>query len=168
MFYDRTLVETLESLGSSVWQGFIYRHMFAEYDPLLENRRGARWNPPEVPAIYACLERDTVVAEAEYQIKLQSFMPRARRTIYTMSATLRSVVNLCEPGALGQVGLDLQSLADVDWSRCQLVGGAAEWLGHDGLLVPSARAKGTNLVIFPNRRNPADELEIVDSDVISE
>jgi RES domain-containing protein len=62
----------------------------------------------------------------------------------------------------------LQSLADTDWSRCQLVGGAAEFLDHDGLLIPSARAQGTNLVIFPNRRDPAEELEIIEKELISE
>ncbi len=40
-------------------------------------------------------------------------------------------------------------------------------MGHDGLLIPSARAQGTNLVIFPNRRDPAEELEIVDTELIS-
>ena len=68
MFYDRELVEALEALGSSVWQGLFFRHMFADNGPLLENRRGARWNPPGVPAIYASLERETVLAEAEHQI----------------------------------------------------------------------------------------------------
>ena len=85
-----------------------------------------------------------------------------------MRASLRSVLDLSDPNALAEVGLPLRSLADMDMSRCQLVGGAAEWLSHDGLLVPSARAKGTNLVIFPNRSDPESELEVVTSEVISE
>ena len=31
---------------------------------------------------------------------------------------------------------------------CQAVGGAVAWLGYDGLLVPSARADGSNIVIL--------------------
>lgn len=142
--------------------------MFADHDPFLENRRGARWNPPEVPAIYACLERETVLAEVEHQIASQPFRPQARRTLYTIRASLSSALDLTDPDVLARVGLQLQSLTSPDWSRCQLVGGATDWLGHDGLLVPSARAKGTNLVIFPNRRDIAEEMEIVDTELISE
>ena len=142
--------------------------MFADYDPFLENRRGARWNPPEVPAIYTCLERETVLAEAEYQIASQPLRPKARRTVYTIRASLRSVLDLRNPDVLGRVGLQSQSLTGTDLSGCQLVGGATEWLGHDGLLAPSARAEGTIMVIFPNRRNLAEELEVVDTESISE
>ena len=74
--------------------------------------------------------------------------------------------DLSDPDALADVGLSLQSLGDMDWSRCQVVGGATEWLGRDGLLIPSARAKGTNLVIFPNRKK--SELRVVASEVINE
>ena len=168
MFYDRELIETLESLGSSVWQGLVYRPMFAHNEPLLENRRGARWKPPGVPAIYTSLERETILAEAEHQIASQPLPPQVRRTIFTMRASLRSVLDLSGPNALAKIRLPLESLADTNWSRCQLLGGAAEWLGHDGLLVPSARAKGTNLVIYPNRTDPESELEVVTSEVIRE
>ncbi len=167
MFYDHELLDALQSLGSVDWQGLVYRHMFANYHPHLENRRGARWNPPDVPAIYTSLERQTVLAEAEHHIASQPLRPRAARTVYTMRASLSSVLDLRDPDILARVGLQLQSLVDTDWSRCQLVGGATEFLGHDGLLIPSARAQGTNLVIFPNRRDPAEELEIIDKELIS-
>jgi len=167
VFYDRELLDALQSLGSAVWQGLVYRHMFANYPPLLENRRGARWNPPDVPAIYTSLERQTVLAEAEHHIASQPLLPRAARTVYTIRASLSSVLDLRDPERLARVGLQLQSLADTNWSRCQLVGGATEFLGHDGLLIPSARAQGTNLVIFPNRRDPAEALEIIDTESIS-
>ena len=79
MFYDHELLDALQSLGSVVWQGLVYRHMFANYPPHLENRRGARWNPPDVPAIYTSLERQTVLAEAEHHIASQPLLPRAAR-----------------------------------------------------------------------------------------
>ena len=141
--------------------------MLGNHHPHLENTRGARWNPPEVPAIYTSLERETVLAEADHLIALQPLRPRAARTVYTMRVSLSSVVDISSPDALARVGLELHSLTDTEWSRCQLVGGATELLGHDGLLIPSARARGTNLVIFPNRRRLTEELEVVDSEVIS-
>jgi hypothetical protein len=48
----------------------------------------------------------------------------------------------------------------------QRVGGAIAWLGRDGLLVPSARADGVNLVIFPNQQKAEYEFRVVASEVI--
>jgi hypothetical protein len=49
-----------------------------------------------------------------------------------------------------------------------MVGGAAEWIGHDGILVPSARAEGVNLVIFPNRKKPEFRFDVIDSEELNE
>lgn len=112
------------------------------------------------------LERETVLAEAEHLIASQPLRPVVRRTLYTIDVDLGSVLDLSRVESLAQVGLRPDSLADTDWSRTQLVGGAVEWLGHNGLLVPSARADGTNLVIFPNQHDK--ELEVVQSEEIAE
>jgi hypothetical protein len=44
-------------------------------------------------------------------------------------------------------------LAADDMTACRQLGGAADWLAHDGLLLPSAPSTNTNLVIFPNNRS---------------
>jgi hypothetical protein len=49
---------------------------------------------------------------------------------------------------------------------CQRLGGAVEWLEHDGLLVPFARSSGVNLVIFTRKRGVGADFEIVGSDVL--
>jgi len=54
----------------------------------------------------------------------------------------------------------------LEHAACQMIGGAVEWLGHDGLLVPSARSEGTNLVIFPNKQTPDYRFEILESENI--
>lgn len=35
--------------------------VLGERNPLLANRSGARWNPPETAALYASLDRETVI-----------------------------------------------------------------------------------------------------------
>ena len=85
-----------------------------------------------------------------------------------MDIKLSSVLDITDPDTLARVGLQLQSLADADWSQCQSVGGATEWLGHDGLLIPSARSNGKNLVIYPNKHDLIKELKVVGTEVISE
>jgi hypothetical protein len=65
------------------------------------------------------------------------------------------------------LSLTADALADEDLQHCQKVGSSVERLGHDGLLVPSARAKGTNLVIFPNRTvEGVYRFEVIDAEVV--
>lgn len=50
----------------------------------------------------------------------------------------------------------------------QRIGGAAAWLGAGGLLVPSARAVGGNMVIIVTNNELEDELRIITSEVIDQ
>jgi RES domain-containing protein len=141
--------------------------MFGDYPPDRENQRGARWNPPETPAIYTSLTRDVALAEAEFQMSLQPIRSAARRTIYTIHVVLASVIDLSDPRSLVALGLSDSDLRALDHRSCQQVGGAIEWMGNDGLLVPSARANGINLVIFPNQQKGDYEFRIAEVEVLA-
>jgi len=119
--------------------------MFADIPPERDNTRGARWNPPETRAIYTSLEKETVLAEANHAIAMQPIPPSTRRTIYSIEIALEEVLDLSDWANLERFGLDKSKLTTSDFSPCQAIGGAVDWLGHDGLLIPSARANGTNL-----------------------
>jgi len=67
----------LAGLKPSAWSGSVWRHAFADDPPDKANGRGARWNPPGTDALYASLERDTAIAEAEHQMAMQPARPRA-------------------------------------------------------------------------------------------
>lgn len=151
MFYDQELLDYLEGLGSSPFEGSAYRHMFLGFSPERANIRGARWNPPDVSAIYTSTERSTALAEAEYQMSIQPFRPSVSRDLYDLSVVLTSVLDLRDSDP--RAGITPEILESDDLRGCQRVGGAVEWLGHDGLLVPSFRAEnGSNLVIFPRNQ----------------
>jgi RES domain-containing protein len=166
VIYDRELLDRLDGLRADRWEGKVFRHMFGEYPPERENQRGARWNPPETPAIYTSLTREVALAEADFQISLQPLRPRSARTIYTIRIALSSVIDLSDRVRLAGLGLSGEILASLDHGACQIIGGAIAWLGHDGLLVPSARADGTNLVIFPNEQRADYEFRVLTSEVL--
>ena len=168
MIYDRELLEKLDELRAGPWRGEVFRHMFGDYPPERENQRGARWNPPETPAIYTSLTRDVALAEADFQISLQPVRPRASRTIYTIDIVLASVIDLSDRSLLVVLGISQQDLALLDHRACQRVGGAIAWLGNDGVLVPSARADGVNLVIFPNQQKGDYEFRVKAAEVVVE
>jgi RES domain-containing protein len=167
--FDRDLLQALARISPSRWQGTVFRHMFANFPPERENTLGARWNPPEVPAIYTSLSRDGVLAEVEYQLSLEPLRPPARRTLYEIGVTLSSVLDISSPHVLSTLGLSHSDLAMTDHAKCQMIGGAVEYLEHDGLLVPSARvSKATNLVIYPNKQTEDYEFRVTAQEILFE
>ena len=162
------LLDRLRAIEAQAWTGVAYRHMFADYSPERENIGGARWNPSGVAAIYASLSAEGALAEAEYQIAMQPVRPRARRTLYELHVTLASVLDLSDRALLAELGVGAEQLGSLDLDPCQSVGGAAEWLKHDGILVPSARAKATNLVILAANAPASPPFEIVSRQEVSE
>ena len=167
MIHNRELIGALSRVQPKQWAGTVFRHMFAGFLPERENRSGARWNPPETPAIYASLDRATALAEAEYYINLQPLKPNAQRLLYRISVTLSSVLDLSDWELLRTLGVEKAGFATTDYSACQKVGGVVEWLRHDGMLIPSARKDGINLVIFPNQRKPDYHFEVIGSEEIA-
>lgn len=168
MIYDPAILDILQGLQPQEWRGTVYRHMLADYAPERDNTRGARWNPPGIAARYASLEKKTALAEAEYLLSSQNPRPRAIRTLYSIRVRLLSILDLTSSDLLSRRGIAGSELGAADYSACQAIGGAAAWLEHDGLLVPSARHPGTNLVIYPTNAGPEVEFEVVHSEVIAD
>jgi len=168
MIYAPEMLDALQAAAVSAWEGTVYRHMFGEHPPVRTNATGARWNGPTLEAIYASCERETALAEAEYYISLQPLRPKAKRTLYTIHVSLRSVIDLTPPGLLEAVGITPDILRADDHAPCRLIGSAVNWLGHGGLLVPSARRdSGTNLVIFQQDLSTA-AFDVIAAEVIAE
>lgn len=161
MAYDPDLLDQLERLEAQPWSGTVFRYTGGRR-PEQENTVGARWNPPEIAAIYTALDRDTLLAEFEYHFAAHS--PRPRRsafTLYSMRVEVQNVVDLRGPGLLEKLGISSASLGADDHSACRRVGGAIEYLPRGGILVPSARrSAGDNLVIFPHHQNLDYEIEV--------
>lgn len=166
LIYDPAILDILQGLQAREWRGTVYRHMLANYPPDRDNTRGARWNPPGTAARYTSLEKETALAEAEYLLSSQGRRPRAVRTLYSISIQLLNVLDLTSRELLTRLGITGSRLRAADYSDCQAIGGAVAWLGHDGLLVPSARHAGTNLVIYPINTDPDMEFEVIDRDVL--
>jgi RES domain-containing protein len=166
LIHDRRTLEILQSFQPKAWNGIVFRHMFRDFPPNRENKLGARWNPKGVPAIYTSLDRETVIAEAEYQIQMQPERPSVSRNVYRLSIILGKTLDLSDWSSLAQFGIKKQPFITAGYPCCQMIGAGAEWLGHDGMLVPSARNDGINLVIFPNKCSSNYGLEVIDREQI--
>ena len=160
MAHDPNLLDAIEDLGAVDWRGRVWRHMFNDYSPERVNTGGARWNPPGVGAIYTSLERDTALAEGQRAIDIQPRRIFRRRVLYELELDVQDVVDLSSPTALNAVGLTLADLEGDDFSACQSVGGAAAWLGRGGLIVPSVRHEGDNIVIMIGAAHEHEMLQV--------
>lgn len=164
--HDPALLDALESLPNATWQGQAWRHMFNDYPPDRVNTSGARWNPPQVGAVYLALTRQTALAEGQHAIDTQPRRTFARRVLYHLELTVEDVVDITTPGALDVVGLTLADIGSDDMTACQRVGGAAAWLGRGGLLVPSARDVGHNLVVLVAAAGPEADIDVIDTEEV--
>lgn len=161
MVHDPALLDALERFNGRRWTGAVHRHVLGANPPDRANIRGARWNPPEVSALYVSLNRATAEAEGNRLLEVQPVPPRVTRSIYEIHVNLENAIELSEAADLAAVGLSEDDLRNDDFEACQRVGGAVAWVGHDGLLVPSARLDGgQNLVIFTANLGPQSELQI--------
>ncbi len=98
---------------------------------------------------------------------MQPLRPRVKRALYTIRVSLKNVIDLTAPNLLHRLGITDEVLSSIDHSACRTIGGAVNWLGHDGLLVPSARRRGgTNLVIY-QQDLATSSFEVTDEEVIA-
>lgn len=160
--FDPALLDLLE--GSAIDAPFsasFWRQVLGDTDPLTPNVRGARWNPPDVEALYCASSEAGVKAEIDHLISCQPVAITRVRKTYPLRVRLDRVIdlrtNLASTG-LKTLSDDLGSIRE-----CQRVGAAAAWLEFEGLLVPSLRTQAVNLVIFTSCLGPNALIEIASS-----
>ena len=148
---SRALREALSRLTPSRWEGVVYRFVPEGVSPLEPNLRGARWNPPRIPALYTSLERETLRAEHAHRLALDQRRPTSPYVMRTLRVRLQSVIDVTAPTALRALGLTPAVLTEEPPGLTKEIGRAIHLMEHDGLLAPSARATGVNLVVFIGR-----------------
>lgn len=164
--FDPSLLDAIEERVVE-WSGTAFRQVFEGTEVLRANVRGGRWNPPAVEALYCSLQPRTAAAEVDHLIARQPVPIRTPRVTYRLSVTLAKVADLRDLGALESCGIASEMVMGEDLSAPQLVGGAVNWLQCAGMLIPSARDAGDNLVIFVNNMGPTDAIEPVSDDLYS-
>ena len=158
--FDPTLLDVLER-SIRAWSGSVFRQVVGTTDVLRANIRGARWNRPETEAIYCSIQRRTATAEVNYMVTRQPVPVTMDRITYELDVRLTKVADLRDVTLLEPCGIDAEQLVSDDWRTTRLIGGAVVWLGCSGLIVPSARVRGENLVIFVNNMTANDAVETV-------
>lgn len=97
---------------------------------------------------------------------MQPVRPRAKRTLHRLKVSFSNILDLSSELTLKRLGISKAEIASLDFTACQQVGGAAAHLGHDGILVPSARHGGLNLVVFVANSTADSAIQATESELI--
>ena len=147
---DPELLEQLERCRGRRFQGFAHRVVWADKYPVQgsSSSRG-RWSSPDCQ--FEILNTSLVAegAEAEFEAFWSLFEQRPDRPAlnWKLKVRLKQVVEL-DFELLEQLGVARTDYHNRYYSRTQEISDGLNYLGYDGLIVPSARCECNNLVVF--------------------
>ncbi len=152
--YRRVAAAVAQSRARQV-RVLAWRVAFIERDPL--DPRGSctyvgRWHNPNVtPALYFAQFRTTALAEFLHHL----YEPGVHR----LQAVQAELVLPAALNLIGRLPADLaryvkRALVDSEWGlgRGAILGGVVYDLAYSGILAPSLRGRGPNIVLFMGRR----------------
>jgi RES domain-containing protein len=163
---DLELLDLIDGHESVPFAGDVWRVVREERDALQGYPAGARWDPGTFDVLYTALERDGALAEIHYHLSQQPVFPsKLRSAIHRLSVRTTRTLKIADIEALERLGIARETYPSLTYDRCQEIGDAAQFLGFDGILAPSARWPCQNLVLFMDRLAPGD-LELVESEPV--
>ena len=156
---DLALLDAIDKFARTVFEGQVWRVVRETRDALQASPVGARWDPGTFDVLYTSLDREGALQEVYFHLSRQPVFPSVPFQLHRLHAGAGKILRLEELDLLAQLGVDTSNYVGLDYLRTQAIADAAFFLGFDGLIVPSARFQGMNLVLF------ADRIEITDLDV---
>jgi RES domain-containing protein len=161
------LVDAVDRLQSIPYAGETFRHVASGRHPLSgagARSQGGRWNPRQSFAtLYLADSEATVEAEFRRMAHRQGLNPSQflPRRVYRLEVELSAVVDLTDAESLPPALAEADFLGD-DLSTTQAVGEAAQYLGREAILAPSAAGTGLVLAVFIDRLLPESRVDDVD------
>lgn len=157
--HDRTLLDALDVPGIS-FSGTVWRIVRAGRDPLKGSTLNGRWSGSgEFSVLYTSCEREGALAEIGYRLSLEPIWPsRVDHTIHELKVECSKVLDLSELETLGKLGVNTEKFQSFDYSVTSRISAATSFLEFDAMLVPSARFRCKNLVIYNERPNSIELL----------
>lgn len=160
---DGELIDTLDSLPCTLFEGTIWRITQDTYDPTLFRSGGNRWDDGTFDVLYTSLDREGALAEMRFHLtRGQPIMPSKKvYRLHELEVRIRGVLDLNDWTMLERFGVERERFGrlpylerESEYAACQRIGEAVNFLGGEspdepsGFLVPNARRDGINLVIL--------------------
>jgi RES domain-containing protein len=154
---DLELLDALDAHQGVSFEGDVWRIVREQRDVLQGYPSGGRWDPGSFDVLYASLERDGALAEVHFHLSRQPVFPsKLRSVLHRISVRTQRTLKLADLEAVAALGVSVENFGNLDYTRTQEIADAADFLGFDGLIAPSARWSCQNLVLFTDRFAPGD------------
>ncbi len=166
--HDRALLDALAAIAPIAFEGEVWRITRAGRDPLIGSLAQGRWSPGgEFEVLYTSLARECALAEIGHRLSLEPIWPsQIVHEIHRLRARTFHTLKIADAAALVPLGIDAGKYGSYDYRGTQAIATAAHFLEFDGLMVPSARAASSNLVLFLERL-PADSLAFIKTETVN-
>ncbi len=159
--HDPDLLDALDGIEPQPFAGPVWRVTWASRDPLVGGTGGGRWHPPNAfEALYTSLEHDGALAEIYHHLSRAPVFSSSHVTINKLGVSLERTIALPDVESLIPLGVDPADFRRGDQGRSREIGAAARFLDMEGLIVPSARWTGANVVLFLDRLQDRDALVV--------
>lgn len=168
---DNALIDAIEAIPAITYTGAAWRVVAEGRDPLMCNKTGGRWDDGTFDVLYTSLEADGARAEMYFHLKRGQpiFPSRVRYELHELRVVFDKALRLLDMTALTALGLSAEVYGrasyeerETEYPRTQDIAEVAHFLDYDGLLVPSARWRCQNAVVFCDRTVP-EKREVVHS-----
>ncbi|HEY1795743.1 MAG TPA: RES family NAD+ phosphorylase [Stellaceae bacterium] len=154
---DLELLDKVDALPRTPYEGIAWRIVREGRDPLQGHPAAARWDPGTFDVIYTSLTREGSLAEIHFHLSRQPVFPsKLVSVLHRIVLCTRRALQLVDLSSVEALGVRRERYGELDYERTQAIGDAAYFLGFDGLLAPSARWDGQNLVVFTDQLAPED------------
>lgn len=163
---DLQLLDVLDALPRVALDETVWRVVQNGKDPLLCRSSQGRWDLGHFDVLYTALDAEGAVSEMYFHLSRQPVFPsRVTFTLNEIQVKTRSTLKFGTLDGLLALGVDPDGYSGLLYGRTQEIGDTAAFLGFDGLIAPSARWDGLNLVLFCDHLQPED-LELKSSSPI--
>ncbi|NJN48370.1 MAG: RES family NAD+ phosphorylase [Candidatus Competibacteraceae bacterium] len=149
LVHDPKILDVLSTLDVASLETQVYRAVFQGRDPTVGSLAGGRWSPPQTfEALYTSFEPQCAIAEVHFHLNRQPVFPSRPVELHTLGIVTQRTIDVSTDKAMNALGLNEKVLTSLDYTPCQDIGHAAEFLGFDSLCVRSARCSANNMVII--------------------
>lgn len=165
--HDRELLDRLEAIEGVAVNSSYFRVGRTGRDPTRGYAANGRWSKAnELEVLYTAEVADGALAEIGYRMALEPIWPsKISHEISELNINLDNVCDLTDFSDLRALAVDIERYESHDYRATQAISAAARFLEFDGLLVPSARHKSNNLVVYTDLVDPSS-IEVISTSVV--
>lgn len=154
---DPGLIDLLDRMVRRTFEGTVWRIVREGRSPTECSASGGRWDDGSFDVLYTSLERKGALSEMHFHLSRGQpvFPTKLRYNLFELHVSLTSVLDFPALSDLALLGLDTATFGQanyperhLEYPRTQDIAEAAQFLGCDGILVPSARYACQNAVLF--------------------